>query len=82
MGGISLLLIEREHGGVTTRQMDCSGAWASGTTYISFEDTRVPVENIIGKENKGFQLIMANFKCVRSRCCPRRGSDLLAAMSA
>lgn len=54
MNGVSLLLIERANGGVSTRRMDCQGVWSSGTTYITFEDTKVPVENILGKENKGF----------------------------
>ena len=55
MNGVSLLLIERAHGGVSTRQMDCQGVHGSGTTYITFEDTKVPVENLIGKENQGFK---------------------------
>ena len=54
-GGVSLLLIERAHGGVSTRRMDCQGVWSSGTTYVTFEDTKVPVENLLGKENKGFR---------------------------
>jgi alkylation response protein AidB-like acyl-CoA dehydrogenase len=53
MGGISLLLIERGFGGVKTTQMACQGVWASGTTYVTFEDVKVPVENLIGKENEG-----------------------------
>jgi alkylation response protein AidB-like acyl-CoA dehydrogenase/predicted heme/steroid binding protein len=60
MGGVSLLLIPRSEG-VVTRQMNCMGVWASGTTYITFEDVKVPVENLIGKENKGFKYIMNNF---------------------
>ncbi|KAK5064337.1 hypothetical protein LTR84_000170 [Exophiala bonariae] len=60
MGGISLLLIERSEG-VSTRRMDCQGVWSSGTTYITFEDVKVPVENVLGKPNKGFQVIMTNF---------------------
>jgi alkylation response protein AidB-like acyl-CoA dehydrogenase len=60
MGGVSLLLIDRSPG-VTTRQMNCSGVWSSGTTYITFEDVKVPVENLLGKENKGFKYIMNNF---------------------
>lgn len=59
-GGVSLLLIERGPG-VTTRQMQCSGVWASGTTYITFEDVLVPVENLIGKENEGFKRTAENF---------------------
>jgi alkylation response protein AidB-like acyl-CoA dehydrogenase len=55
MNGVSLLLIERSFGGVTTRKMDCQGVWSSGTTYVTFEDVKVPVENLIGKENQGFR---------------------------
>ena len=35
--------------------------WPSGTSYVTFEDVRVPVENLIGKENDGFKCIMYNF---------------------
>ena len=61
VAGVSLLLIERAHGGVSTRKMECQGVWSSGTTYVTFEDTKVPVENLLGRENKGFQVIMTNF---------------------
>ena len=61
MNGISVLLIERSFSGVSTRRMDCQGVWSSGTTYITFEDVKVPVENLIGKENQGFKVIMTNF---------------------
>ncbi|KNE70046.1 hypothetical protein AMAG_15035 [Allomyces macrogynus ATCC 38327] len=61
MGGISLLLVERTMPGVKTRRIDCSGVWASGTGYITFEDVKVPVENVIGQVNKGFKSIMYNF---------------------
>ncbi|KAF2452345.1 acyl-CoA dehydrogenase/oxidase [Lineolata rhizophorae] len=79
MNGVSVLLISRDMGGVSTRRMDCQGVWSSGTTYITFEDVKVPVENLIGKENQGFKVIMTNFnherigiiiQCVRfSRVC-------------
>ncbi|KAK3719436.1 hypothetical protein LTR37_004293 [Vermiconidia calcicola] len=79
MNGISVLLIERSFGGVSTRRMDCQGVWSSGTTYITFEDVKVPVENLVGKENQGFKVIMTNFnherigiiiQCIRfSRVC-------------
>ncbi|KAH7126843.1 acyl-CoA dehydrogenase/oxidase [Dendryphion nanum] len=79
MNGVSVLLVERSAGGVTTRRMDCQGVWSSGTTYITFEDVKVPVENLIGKENQGFKVIMTNFnherigiiiQCLRfSRVC-------------
>lgn len=55
MNGVSLLLIERDMPGVSTRRMECQGVWSSGTTYITFEDVKVPVENLLGKKNQGFR---------------------------
>jgi alkylation response protein AidB-like acyl-CoA dehydrogenase len=69
MNGVSLLLIERDFGGVSTRRMDCQGVWSSGTTYITFEDVKVPVGNLLGKKNQGFRgTIFAfshSFPCTR-----------------
>eukprot|EP00472_Partenskyella_glossopodia_P005024 CAMPEP_0197535778 /NCGR_PEP_ID=MMETSP1318-20131121/51636_1 /TAXON_ID=552666 /ORGANISM="Partenskyella glossopodia, Strain RCC365" /LENGTH=573 /DNA_ID=CAMNT_0043093455 /DNA_START=64 /DNA_END=1785 /DNA_ORIENTATION=+ len=59
--GISMLVVEKDMEGVTTRHMKCQGVWASGTTYINFEDVKVPVENLVGKENKGWKYVMYNF---------------------
>eukprot|EP00927_Polykrikos_kofoidii_P059996 TRINITY_DN55078_c0_g1_i1.p1 TRINITY_DN55078_c0_g1~~TRINITY_DN55078_c0_g1_i1.p1 ORF type:complete len:470 (+),score=54.26 TRINITY_DN55078_c0_g1_i1:56-1411(+) len=67
--GISLLLVEKTMPGVTTRKMKCSGVWSSGTTYITFEDVKVPVGNLIGTENKGFKIIMSNFNHERFAIC-------------
>ena len=61
MGGVSLLLIERDMPGVVLRRQKTQGWWSSTTTYISFEDVKVPVQNLIGKENDGFRPIMHNF---------------------
>eukprot|EP01125_Pyxidicula_operculata_P020348 TRINITY_DN750_c0_g1_i2.p1 TRINITY_DN750_c0_g1~~TRINITY_DN750_c0_g1_i2.p1 ORF type:complete len:427 (+),score=115.31 TRINITY_DN750_c0_g1_i2:39-1319(+) len=68
MEGISVLVVERGPG-VTTRQMDCSGLWGSGTTYVTFEDAKVPVENLIGVENAGFMIIVYNFNQERLGLC-------------
>jgi len=32
-----------------------------GSTYITFEDVEVPLDHLLGEENKGFPLIMSNF---------------------
>jgi alkylation response protein AidB-like acyl-CoA dehydrogenase len=69
MGGLSLLLVEKTMPGVTTRKMKCSGVWSSGTTYITFEDVKVPKSHLLGKENKGFQYIMNNFNHERFAIC-------------
>jgi len=61
MGGISLMVIEKSMPGVECKRMDCMGVWASGTSFVTFDDVKVPVENLIGQENQGFKYIMHNF---------------------
>ena len=41
--------------------MLCSGVWASGTAFVTFEDVKVPVDNLIGKQDEAFKYIMYNF---------------------
>merc|ERR1719160_2375292 len=69
MGGLSLLMVEADTPGVTRRKMKCSGVWSSGTTYITFEDVKVPKGNLLGKENSGFKYIMENFNHERFGIC-------------
>jgi len=33
----------------------------AGTSYVSFEDVKVPVENVLGRVNQGFRIVMYNF---------------------
>jgi len=62
MKGVSMLLIERDSmSGITTTRMECQGVWPSGTTYVEFNNVKVPVSNLIGEENKGLGVIMKNF---------------------
>ncbi len=64
--GVSLLIIERNTPGLTVeRKLDKMGWWASDTSLISFHDCKVPLENLLGEENKGFYGIMANFESER-----------------
>lgn len=60
-GGLSMILLERGMPGIKTRQMNCQGVWPSGTSFITFENVKVPVENMIGKEGEGFKYVMYNF---------------------
>lgn len=41
--------------------MKCMGMAFSGTTFVIFDNVRVPVENLIGQEDKGFKYIVVNF---------------------
>jgi acyl-CoA dehydrogenase len=61
-GGVSLLVIERGTPGFeVSRKLKKTGWWASDTAELSFQDCRVPASNLIGSENAGFPMIMANF---------------------
>ena len=59
-GGVSMLLIERG-AGVETTHIPTSYSAAAGTAYVTFNNAKVPVENLIGMENAGFLCIMYNF---------------------
>jgi acyl-CoA dehydrogenase len=64
--GISFLLIEKDMEGYgVSRKLDKLGWHASDTAELSFQDVFVPDENLLGEENRGFYLIMANFQWER-----------------
>ena len=61
-GGISFLILEREMPGYeVSRKLEKLGWHSSDTGEISFTDVEVPAANLLGEENGGFKLIMANF---------------------
>jgi acyl-CoA dehydrogenase len=64
--GISFLVIEKGMEGFSvSRKLEKLGWWASDTAELAFDDLFVPDENLLGEENKGFYLIMANFQWER-----------------
>ena len=61
-GGVSMLLIPTDAEGFTRTKLDRKqGWWASDTATLYFDNVRVPVDQLIGEENRGFRVIMANF---------------------
>jgi acyl-CoA dehydrogenase len=61
-GGISFLVLEREMPGYEVAQkLEKMGWHSSDTGELAFTDVEVPEENLLGEENGGFKLIMANF---------------------
>ncbi|KAF2692123.1 acyl-CoA dehydrogenase-like protein [Lentithecium fluviatile CBS 122367] len=58
--GISMLLIPRSEG-LRTRPLPVITGPLSATTYVTFEDVKVPVEYLIGQEGHGFRQTMVNF---------------------
>src|SRR5687768_4554151 len=64
--GLSFLILEKEMEGYSVSQKLKKLGWnASDTGELAFQDVFVPDENLLGEENKGFYLIMANFQWER-----------------
>lgn len=64
--GISLMVIESCYPGYSvSKPLKKMGWWASDTCQIFFEDCKVPVSNLIGREGQGFYGIMKNFQTER-----------------
>ncbi len=64
--GLSFLILEREMEGYeVSRRLEKLGWRASDTAELVFVDVFVPEENLLGEENRGFYLIMANFQWER-----------------
>ncbi|KAH0593127.1 hypothetical protein MHUMG1_09129 [Metarhizium humberi] len=58
--GLSVVLIERGEG-VETKPIKTSYSPTAGTSYVTFDNVKVPVENLLGQENKGIHVILSNF---------------------
>ena len=63
--GISIFLLDRGMQGVSATKLDKLGWKASDTGEIAFDNVKVPVENLMGEEGKGFPYIMQHFSLER-----------------
>jgi acyl-CoA dehydrogenase len=64
---ISMFMIEKGTAGFTvSRALDKHGWRSSDTAELSLEDCRIPAENLLGKEGRGFYAIMSNFQNERT----------------
>jgi len=60
--GMSLILVEADRSGVTTTNVgDKMGIRMMHTAEVNFKDVRVPLANLIGKENRGFYQVLEFF---------------------
>jgi len=57
---LSFILIPRECG-VITKHIKTRYGKSAGTALVIFENVKVPVKYLIGRENEGFKMIMHNF---------------------
>ena len=61
--GISIFIVEKGTPGFRVgRALKKSGWLCSDTAELVFENCRIPAENLLGQENKGFYQIMRNFQ--------------------
>lgn len=63
--GISMILVDGNTKGVTRNNLNKLGWKASDTAEIAFDNVEVPIENLLGEENKGFYYIMQRFELER-----------------
>jgi acyl-CoA dehydrogenase len=63
--GISFVILDTDQPGVRRSALHKLGWHASDTAEIALDDAFVPAENLLGRENEGFALIMANFQWER-----------------
>ncbi|KAG9639511.1 acyl-CoA dehydrogenase, partial [Aureobasidium melanogenum] len=58
--GFSVILVPRDNN-VETKKIKTSYSTAAATAFIQFDNVKVPVNHLLGEEDKGFQVIMSNF---------------------
>jgi alkylation response protein AidB-like acyl-CoA dehydrogenase len=64
--GMSLILVPNDTPGVTLRKLDMLGRYCAGTYEVTFDDVRVPLDNLIGGENKGWNCILSGLQTERA----------------
>lgn len=66
LGGISLFFVEADAPGFSRTSVGKKmGWWASDTATLHFDRCKVPAENLMGEEDRGFYAIMNNFNYER-----------------
>ena len=63
--GISIFVVDRDTPGVSANKLDKLGWRASDTGEIAFDEVRLPEENLMGEENRGFAYLMQHLALER-----------------
>ncbi len=66
--GMSAFYVDLHQPGVSRRDLDKLGAHASPTGELTFENFRVPADNLIGQEGDGFKICMRHLNHTRLGC--------------
>ena len=78
---LSMFLVEKGAPGFRVgRALDKHGWRSSATAELIFEDCRVPAENILGEEGRGFYSIMKNFQNERTMIAAMATGEAEAAL--
>ena len=64
--GMSLFLVDNTSPGLEVRKLDMLGRRSVGTYELTFNDVRVPAENLIGGENNGWKCVLAGLQAERT----------------
>ena len=56
--GISCFIVPRDAGVIVDKKEDKMGQRASNTATVSFNDVEIPLNHLVGEENKGFKIAM------------------------
>lgn len=63
--GISMIVIDLDAAGVTKSKLDKIGLRCADTAEIAFDNVKVPKENLLGAEGKGFYYMMQSLQVER-----------------
>ncbi|MCI4669483.1 MAG: acyl-CoA dehydrogenase family protein [Bacteroidia bacterium] len=63
--GLSMMVIDLDAEGVTKTKLDKVGIRCSDTAELAFDNVRVPRENLLGEEGKGFYYMMESLQVER-----------------
>ena len=63
--GMSIFVMDRDTPGISATKLDKLGWKASDTGEIAFDNVKIPAENLMGEEGKGFPYIMQHFALER-----------------
>ena len=64
--GMSLFLVDNTSPGLEVRKLDMLGRRSVGTYELTFNDVRVPAENLVGGENNGWKCVLAGLQAERA----------------
>lgn len=63
--GISMFIMDRDTPGISATKLDKLGWRASDTAEIAFDNVRIPVNQLLGEEKKGFAYLMQHLALER-----------------